>query len=159
MKADVLGVGAILHTSDGRYLMQLRDNRRAVSMRGFWGLFGGIVEDGESPARALLRELHEELAFRPRAAPVAFSRVSWSLEFAGRGTHAKALYAVPITERAVRHMHLGEGKAMRLFTLPELLATRNVVPWDAFSVTLFARRGAIRMRGRPPTSLTQARLR
>lgn len=147
-RVDLFGVGAILHTIDGRYLMQLRDNRPHVSMRGQWGLFGGVVEKRERPDLALTRELMEELAFAPRAKPTRFAEVSWELGFAGQGTHAKILYSVPVTAKELRAMRLGEGSEMRLFTLAKLLATRNVVPWDAFSVTLFARRALVKARVR-----------
>lgn len=140
---QLFGVGAILHSSDGRYLMQLRDDRQEVSMRGHWGLFGGVVEKHERPDQALARELLEELSFAPAAKPARFARISWDLGFAGQGTHAKVLYALSITERSLARMRLGEGREMRLFSLPQLLATRNVIPWDAFAVTLFSRRAVV----------------
>ena len=143
---ELLGVGAILYTPDGRYLMQLRDDRPEVSMSNQWGLFGGVVEKHERPERALARELIEELSFSPKAKPLRFSQISWNLGFAGQGTHAKIFYALQITEKSVRRMLLGEGREMRLFSLAKLLATDNVIPWDAFGITLFARRAVIRKR-------------
>jgi 8-oxo-dGTP pyrophosphatase MutT (NUDIX family) len=156
---ELFGVGALLYTKDGRYLMQLRDDRPEVSMRGQWGLFGGVVEKSERPARALARELMEELSYAPRAKPLRFAEISWELGFAGQGTHAKTLFAVPVDAKALRAMRLGEGKEMRLFTLARLLATRNVVPWDAFAVTLFARRALVKARVRRyrPAQLRRSR--
>ena len=40
---------------------QLRDNRLGVGSRDCWGLFGGFVEQDESPAHAAVREIQEEL--------------------------------------------------------------------------------------------------
>ena len=54
---------AILYTPDGRYLMQLRDDKAGLRAPGHWGLFGGGVELGESPRTAVIRELQEELGF------------------------------------------------------------------------------------------------
>lgn len=141
---DTLGVGAILHTPDGRFLMQLRDDRAGVSMRGHWGLFGGIVEKRERPDRALRRELIEELAYSPAARLARFAKLVWDLGFAGHGMHGKVFYAVPIAEGALNRMRLGEGRAMRLFSLADLLGIENVVPWDAFGLMLFSRRALLR---------------
>ncbi|KFN41936.1 NUDIX domain-containing protein [Arenimonas metalli] len=48
-------VGALIHDSQGRLLI-LRP-----SYRPEWLLPGGVVEEGESPGEALVRELHEEI--------------------------------------------------------------------------------------------------
>ena len=54
-------VGAILWTDDGRVLLQQRDDRPDLRYPGYWTLFGGQVEEGESPDQAIERELIEEL--------------------------------------------------------------------------------------------------
>lgn len=53
-------VGAAV-VSGGRLLVAQR--AEPPDMRGFWELPGGSVEEGESEADALVRELHEELAY------------------------------------------------------------------------------------------------
>jgi len=57
--------GALLWRPGGAMLLQHRDDRPGVSDPGKWSLFGGGVEPGEDPEAALLRELDEELGFRP----------------------------------------------------------------------------------------------
>jgi len=52
-------VGALVHNARG-HLLILRP-----SYRPEWLLPGGVVEEGESPATALARELGEELGLRP----------------------------------------------------------------------------------------------
>ncbi|MBL8146301.1 MAG: NUDIX domain-containing protein [Anaerolineae bacterium] len=54
-------VSAILWTDDGRVLLQQRDDRQDLRFPGYWTLFGGLVEEGESPDEAIERELMEEL--------------------------------------------------------------------------------------------------
>ena len=54
---------AIILLEDGRYLLQLRDNIESIWYPGHWGCFGGGVDPGEDPVRALRRELREELSF------------------------------------------------------------------------------------------------
>jgi 8-oxo-dGTP diphosphatase len=53
---------AILYQSD-RVLFQLRDVKPDIVYPGHWGLFGGHLEPGESPAEAIIRELQEEIGF------------------------------------------------------------------------------------------------
>jgi 8-oxo-dGTP diphosphatase len=52
----------ILHQAD-QFLMQLRDNDPKILYPGYWGLFGGHIEAGETPAVAVVRELEEEIAY------------------------------------------------------------------------------------------------
>ena len=54
--------GAVVLAKDaqGRYLMQLRDDRPDIAEPGLWSLFGGGVEPGESMAQAAAREFLEE---------------------------------------------------------------------------------------------------
>lgn len=51
----------ILYTSDGRVLLQQRDDKPGLAYAGYWTIFGGAVEDGETPETAAHRELREEL--------------------------------------------------------------------------------------------------
>ena len=58
---DVRGALVIPEVSDGRILMQMRDDVPGIAMPGKWGLFGGGVDPGEGPYEAVVRELHEEI--------------------------------------------------------------------------------------------------
>lgn len=55
---------AVLHTN-GQFLMQLRDHIPGIRYPGCWGLFGGHLEPGETPAVAVERELIEEINYVP----------------------------------------------------------------------------------------------
>jgi 8-oxo-dGTP diphosphatase len=57
----VPGVAGIVLDGQGRVLLQRRSDS------GEWGLPGGMVDPGESPARTVVREVHEEtgLLVRP----------------------------------------------------------------------------------------------
>ena len=50
---------------DNRYLMQLRDDIPGILYPGYWGLFGGHLEPGESPNSGIKRELLEEIGYCP----------------------------------------------------------------------------------------------
>ena len=150
---SVFGVGAVLFTPEGRYLMQLRDDLPSVSMRGHWGLFGGVIEPGEEPADALIRELREELGLEIDRVGDPFSQLVFDLGFAGRGIDRKIFYEVPITETAIRRLRLGEGQRMTLFELDELLREPRVTPWDLYGVMLHARRRSVAAALRRPNHL------
>ena len=46
----------------GTYVLQLRDDIPRIAARGKYALFGGALEDGETPEAGLRREISEELA-------------------------------------------------------------------------------------------------
>jgi len=70
----VLVVACALVDEDGRVLVARRPEGKA--MAGLWEFPGGKVHDGESPERALIRELKEELGIDTEEsclAPFAFA--------------------------------------------------------------------------------------
>ena len=62
--ASKTGVGTIfVSTKTKRILLNLRAQHKTHSM--CWSLWGGMMEDGEQPKDALLRELTEEMGYVP----------------------------------------------------------------------------------------------
>ena len=57
------GVSAILMDADGRVLLQHRDDNPHIRYPGHWALFGGSIEDDESPYAAVAREILEETGY------------------------------------------------------------------------------------------------
>jgi 8-oxo-dGTP diphosphatase len=53
---------AILYQHD-KFLMQLRDNIPTILYPGYWALFGGHIEPGETPEIAVQREILEEIGY------------------------------------------------------------------------------------------------
>ncbi len=53
------GAGVFLYVGD-QVLLQWR-TRDAPIYPSFWNCFGGIIEDGETPEEAALREIEEEI--------------------------------------------------------------------------------------------------
>ena len=136
-------VAAIIATTSGQFLMQLRDDIPRIFYPGFWGCFGGAVGPDEDPTTALSRELGEELEFSPSN----FAKVL-SLDFDLRVLTGKKnyrhYYLVHIDAKDVDGFVLHEGAAMKLFTAAELLTLSNVTPYDAFALWLFAAQGRLR---------------
>ena len=54
------------------FLFQLRDDVDDISFPGVWGLFGGRIENGESPGESLVRELYEELNLEVKEEDLSF---------------------------------------------------------------------------------------
>jgi 8-oxo-dGTP pyrophosphatase MutT (NUDIX family) len=135
---DAWIVSALVFVPDGRYLLQLRDDKPGLPMRDHWGLFGGHVEPGEDGDTAIRREILEELG-----------HVAGACEWFHEAIHAyprrerrvlrRTYYLMPVTDAEVARMRLGEGAAMRLFTLAELLALPRIVPWDLAAIVMHAR--------------------
>jgi NDP-sugar pyrophosphorylase family protein len=57
------GVSTILLDAEGRILLQHRDDKPNIRYPGHWALFGGSIEDGESPYTAARREILEETGY------------------------------------------------------------------------------------------------
>ena len=51
----------ILENDNGEFLLYLRDNKSDIPFPNHWDLIGGHVEEGATPAQALVREVKEEL--------------------------------------------------------------------------------------------------
>ena len=48
----------LLFDSEGKLLIYLRDDEPEIPFPNHWDLFGGHVEEGETPEMALVRQVH-----------------------------------------------------------------------------------------------------
>jgi len=139
-------VAAIIVLDDGRYLMQLRDDKPGVFYPGHWGLFGGGLEPDEDPETGLRRELSEELALdAPDLRYV--TRFDFDFTAFGSGRCFRLFYEVRLPAAALDGLRLGEGERMEAVPLPELLLYRRVAPYDSFALWMH---DAARRRGAEP---------
>lgn len=129
---------ALLVTPDGRYLMQLRDDKPNILLPDHWALFGGTVDHGETAAAAMQRELVEELEFRARTVD-AFSEMVIELPFVPPRFDRMSFFAVPITLADEAAMVQHEGAGRRLFAPEALASEARVAPWDLAAVLMHAR--------------------
>lgn len=138
---------AVLETEDGRYLLQLRDDLPGVSLRGYWGLFGGAIEAGETPEEALRREMQEELGITATGAEF-LAQIIQDVDMtvaAGRKSSPRRrrwrihFFVVPIRAADVDGMQQNEGAGRALFTVEEAMRLEKIGPWDLGAVMTRAR--------------------
>lgn len=133
---------AALLVCDGRYLMQLRDDKPDILLPDHWSLFGGTVDPGEDADAAIVRELIEELEFRPKRVEF-FTEMTILLPFAQPRLDRMSMFVVPFTAADLAAMVQHEGAGKRVFTPEELASEARVAPWDLAAVMMHARRPAL----------------
>lgn len=67
MNQPIKHVAIAILTQSDQYLMQLRDPIPGIVYPGHWGMFGGHLDEGETPQEAIWRELAEEIGYQPPA--------------------------------------------------------------------------------------------
>jgi len=129
-------VAAILVHEDGRILMQLRDDRPDIWYPNHWGLFGGAVEEGESPEEALCRELYEELELVKQPSKL-FAKFDFDLSPIGLGKAYRSYFEVHINSDDMNKICIHEGKEAKLFEASQLFTEIRITPYDEFALRLF----------------------
>ena len=126
-RAKGRGVSCVLVARDHRVLLHLRDDAPGIRYPGHWALFGGSVDDGESPPEALKRELAEELGLDP-------GLFGLFREFVQNNKREYAY--VGEIGADIDRLSLREGKAMRLFS-PESVLDLKLRPDDRETLRLY----------------------
>lgn len=65
MSHEPIPIALAIIKREDLFLLQLRDDVPNIAHPGLWGLFGGHVEPGETPAAAIEREILEEINYLP----------------------------------------------------------------------------------------------
>ena len=122
----VQGVSAIPINSEGKILLQQRDDRPDLSYPGHWTTFGGKVEVGETPDEALRRELLEEIELE---LPMKLWKVEeYPMERDGQKIVVESYLYVGRIDRAASQIALNEGQALGYFGLEDLDHLK--IGWD-----------------------------
>lgn len=128
---------AVIVCEDGRYLLQLRDEKPGLPLPGHWALFGGGIEAGESAETALIRELDEELCFIPeRIMPLCVTVQAIYPETPLFRFH---FFTIPIHSADIGRMVQQEGADMGLFSVAEACGLAKISPWDLCAILFHAR--------------------
>lgn len=133
--ADPPAVAALIVTADGRYLLQHRDDVPGIWFPGHWSLFGGLIDEGETPEQAVRRELWEELKFQPRGLRY-FTQVGFDFRPWGHGLKVRYVFEVPVEPGEVAAMVLGEGQGMALHGGETVMGLPKLAPYDALAIGL-----------------------
>ncbi len=128
---------AVIVLADGRYLLQLRDQKPGIFYPGHWGLFGGAIDGDESPEAALRRELREEIGL---VAGDLRPLTQFSFTCGRHGRIDRHFYEVTIASEVLPELELREGSQMRAFTAASILTQPRVVPYDSFALWIHASR-------------------
>ena len=109
---------AVIHKNH-EYLFQLRDNDASISYPNKWSFFGGEVDKGENFEEALKRELVEELHWCP-------NKFFYLAKDTDKMTNCNINYYVVHCELPDHKLVLGEGQAMKWFTIKEVMDLDNI---------------------------------
>lgn len=104
--------GAVLLHHDGRVLLQHRDDKPDIDSPGQWSLFGGGLDEDETPQAAMCRELGEEIDFSPTAYRPLLLLHGWTTVF--------HVYLAGI-DRSLEQLTLREGQGFGYFGINEAL--------------------------------------
>lgn len=103
---------AILQQGD-QFVLQLRDDIPAIRYPGCWGLFGGHLETGETPAQGLKRELEEEIGYHVKTLHPLWSDLS--------GQYTRHIFWNAL-ELPLSELTLLEGQDLQLVSAAEIRA-------------------------------------
>lgn len=104
----------ILEDKSRRVAFQLRSNLPGIVNPDQWGLFGGHIEDGETPAGGALREVEEELSCTLQPGKLRYLADEW------RGAEKRYfLFHYPLTEE-LDNVRLTEGQRFAFFSLSQI---------------------------------------
>ncbi|MEN9327327.1 MAG: hypothetical protein RI947_135 [Candidatus Parcubacteria bacterium] len=106
----------ILENEKGEILLMLRDNKPNLPFPHHWDIFGGHVEEGETPEQALVREVKEELNLDLK--DYTFYR-KYHCMHGDIHANVKYIYTAKLTT-PIEKLTLGEGEEMRLFNREEI---------------------------------------
>ena len=110
----------IFENERGELLLYLRDNKPGIPFPRHWDLFGGHLDEGETPEEALVREVEEELGIELTS--FQFFRRYECL--AGDAyPNIKHVYTASIAIPA-DELQLGEGERLQYFARHEILGLK-----------------------------------
>ena len=118
--------GVILFNRKGEFLLLLRDNIPTIGYPDHWTITGGVIEEGETPEEAALREVQEEIGFR--LAGVSPFRL-YEIDDGHREEPVPYYVYWSRLDRCVAELTLCEGQAMRFFR-PEELPALRIIPHE-----------------------------
>lgn len=125
---EIHSVGILLVEEEGTFLLQHRDNRADIFYPGKIGLFGGQIDDGETPECAVVREIKEELSINivnPKLISIL------NLIFIEKSIKRRRyFYVYTINQSLARSIRLQEGQAILKLKKKDFVECEKFVPYD-----------------------------
>lgn len=106
----------ILENDKGEILLYLRDNNPSIPFPHHWDLFGGYIEEGETPREALVREVKEELDYDLEE--FEFFR-KYTCNEGDAHPNIKHVYTGTI-DRSLEELTLQEGEKLQFFSREDI---------------------------------------
>lgn len=112
-KTQEQGISIILLNKNKEILMQQRDNIPTIRYPGYWGLFGGSIEDNETPEEAIIREVKEEINFDLK---------NFGLFRVFTQNEKKEYAFIGEIDKEIEELNLTEGQNMKFFKPGRILS-------------------------------------
>ena len=113
----------------GKYLLQLRDNKRNIFFPNFWGLFGGQINKNETTVSAILREVKEETNLKIKK-PKKIVSVKYNLNGV---KNKRDLTYFDCKIGSCEKISLEEGQMFKFFSFDQLKKLK-IIPMDYFAI-------------------------
>lgn len=132
---------ALILSTDGRYLLQKRDDKLGVYFPNHWGLFGGALEEDETPHLGLMRELQEELGSEfcrslDYEAIEKLGDFTFDFKKLGFDNILRHYFLINNAPKSSGLISLGEGRDYGFYSGEFALQKLKLVPYDGFVIWL-----------------------
>ncbi len=108
-----------------KFLLVLRDDKPTIPNPNCWSLFGGAIEDGETPRQTLDRELKEELNIKIYDIK-ELDVLKVPLVVAGESYTVKGYLSKAFTDANIEDVFIGEGQRAKYFSIEEIKKLKNL---------------------------------
>ncbi len=130
-------VAVIIYFENNDLLMQLRDKKSGIFYPNYWCLFGGAIENNETPLKAISREIKEEISIKKNNFKFFSDLI---LDFSCLGHRSNVLrkyFLLKISDDDFKNINLNEGQNYRIFSREEIDRICKIMPFDKFIIDLF----------------------